>query len=286
VFLNPDSGDVLICDNDNVRVNQQVVSGVLGTPRFMAPEIVRGEARPSTQTDLFSLSVLLFYLFMLHHPLEGLKESSIHCFDLPAQRKLYGTDPVFIFDPENDSNRPDPKYHTCVLQRWPVYPACFTDLFVKAFTKGLSDPSHGRVRESEWRIAMAQLRDSIVYGPTGAENFYCEKYQAEHGGKLRPCWATGKEISPPLRLEIGRSMIVLNRDTKLYPHHVDDQRRWDFETPAAEITQHPSDPRVWGLKNLSGEKWVVRLPAGDTRNVKLVVGTKISFGRAEGVLVQ
>ena len=53
----PDSGEALICDNDNVAVDKQEQSGVLGTPRFMAPEIVRGEAKPSTQTDLFSLSV-------------------------------------------------------------------------------------------------------------------------------------------------------------------------------------------------------------------------------------
>jgi serine/threonine protein kinase len=50
----------LIADNDNVSVDGAGVLGVLGTPRFMAPEIVRGETVPSTQTDLFSLSVLIF----------------------------------------------------------------------------------------------------------------------------------------------------------------------------------------------------------------------------------
>jgi hypothetical protein len=50
--------------------------------------------------------------------------------------------------------------------------------------------------------------------------------------------------------------------------------------------------RLWGLKNLSDERWVARLPDGENRdvepgrNVKLAVGTKICFGRAEGVLVQ
>jgi serine/threonine protein kinase len=34
----------------------------------MAPEIVRGEAKPSNLTDLYSLGVLLFYLFHLGHP--------------------------------------------------------------------------------------------------------------------------------------------------------------------------------------------------------------------------
>lgn len=54
-FFNPDTGNVLICDNDNVSVNGMDNSNVYGTPRFMAPEIVIGKAKPSRNTDLFSL---------------------------------------------------------------------------------------------------------------------------------------------------------------------------------------------------------------------------------------
>ncbi|OQY51861.1 MAG: serine/threonine protein kinase, partial [Desulfobacteraceae bacterium 4572_88] len=62
VFFDPDTGEIRICDNDNVTVDGEATGGILGTPRFMAPEVVRGEARPSIQTDLFSLAVLLFYM--------------------------------------------------------------------------------------------------------------------------------------------------------------------------------------------------------------------------------
>ncbi len=94
VFFEPNTGEVLICDNDNVAVDGEGVASVLGTPRFMAPEIVRGEAKPNTQSDLFSLAVLLFYMMMVSHPLEGKKEASIRCFDLPAMNKIYGTEPL------------------------------------------------------------------------------------------------------------------------------------------------------------------------------------------------
>ena len=77
LFFNPDNGDVLICDNDNVSFDNSKPGGVLGTPGFMAPEIVRGEKRPSKDTDRYSLSVLLFYLFMVNHPLEGKLEGHI-----------------------------------------------------------------------------------------------------------------------------------------------------------------------------------------------------------------
>ena len=100
LFFDPDTGDVLICDNDNVSFDNSKPGGVLGTPGFMAPEIVRGEKRPSRETDRYSLSVLLFYLFMVNHPLEGRLEANIKCMDYAARVKLYGTDPVFIFDPD------------------------------------------------------------------------------------------------------------------------------------------------------------------------------------------
>ena len=77
-FLSQRWGEALICDNDNVTIDNSPTSEVLGTSHFMAPEIVRGEALPSTKTDLFSLAVLLFYMFMFHHPLEGKREADIH----------------------------------------------------------------------------------------------------------------------------------------------------------------------------------------------------------------
>ena len=152
VFFDADTGEVRICDNDNVDIDGQP-GAIGGTARFMAPELVRGEAAPSTQTDLFSLAVLLFYLLMNHHPLEGAKEAAIRCFDLPAMTKLYGTEPLFIFDPYDGSNRPMPGFHDNALAFWPIYPEFLHKLFTRAFTDGLRDPANGRVRESEWRAA-------------------------------------------------------------------------------------------------------------------------------------
>ena len=61
-FINKDTGAVLICDNDNVAPDGENL-GVGGTPGYMAPEIILHTAKPSTNTDLFSLSVILFELF-------------------------------------------------------------------------------------------------------------------------------------------------------------------------------------------------------------------------------
>jgi DNA-binding helix-hairpin-helix protein with protein kinase domain len=287
VFFDPDTGDILICDNDNVAVDGGR-GGVLGTPRFMAPEVVRGEALPSTQTDLFSLAVLLFYMLMVHHPLEGAREAAIRCLDLPAMTRLYGTEPLFIFDPRDASNRPVAGVHDNAITFWPIYPQFVRDLFTRAFTDGIRDPQNGRVRESEWRAAMVKLRDALMYcAGCGAENFYDAEALRAPGGGLRTCWACGKQLRLPPRIRVGRSVVMLNHDTQLFPHHVDDRKLYDFSRPVAAVSQHPSDPSIWGLKNLSPEKWVISASDGmrdvaPGRSVTLALGTKIHFGHLEG----
>jgi DNA-binding helix-hairpin-helix protein with protein kinase domain len=289
VFFDPDTGDVLICDNDNVTVDGEARAGILGTPRFMAPEVVRGDALPSTQTDLFSLAVLLFYMFMVHHPLEGKRELAVHCLDLPAMTRLYGTDLLFIFDPDDDSNRPMPGYHDNALTFWPLYPQSLRDLLTKAFTDGIRDPRNGRVRESEWRATMVRLRDSIVYcAHCGAENFYDADVLRASRGKPGSCWSCKKEIRLPPRIRMEKNVVMLNHDTQLFPHHIDDQKMYDFSQSVAAVTQHPKDPSIWGLKNLSNEKWVTTTADGAIkdvepgRSVTLGVGTRVNFGKTEG----
>jgi DNA-binding helix-hairpin-helix protein with protein kinase domain len=291
VFFDPDSGEALICDNDNVAVDGGDHAGVLGTPRFMAPEVVRGDAAPSTQTDLFSLAVLLFYMLMVHHPLEGKREISIRCLDLPAMTRLYGTAPVFIFDPADDSNRPVRGYHDNALDFWPIYPGFVQDLFTRAFTEGIRDPQNARVRESEWRAAMVRLRDCIVNCPScGAENFATVTPTAGAPAEPPTCWGKGcgRQVPLPAHVRMGRQIVMLNRDTRLFPHHVDDGRMYDFSQPVAVVTQHPTEPNVWGLKNVSTDPWTCRTSTGTVsdvkpgRSVRLAVGTTINFGRSEG----
>ena len=283
VFFDPDTGEILICDNDNVAVDNQSRSAVYGTPRFMAPEIVRGAATPSTQTDLFSLAVLLFYMFVMHHPLEGKKELAIKCLDLPAMKKLYGTEPLFIFDPADDANAPDPQSHRNALAFWPLYPRFLRDLFTKAFTDGIRDPQHGRVRESNWRSAMVRLRDSIIYCThCNAENFH------DHEADNDRCWSCRRELRLPPRVRIGKNFVMLNHDTLLFAHHVDEEKKYDFTQPVAAVTKHPIDPEIWGLKNISMQTWSTTNQKGEVkdvspgRSVTLALGTRINFGHTEG----
>ena len=288
VFFEPNTGEALICDNDNVAVDGETESGVLGTPRFMAPEIVRGEARPSMQTDLFSLAVLLFYMLMVHHPLEGRKESEIKCLDLPAMNKLYGFEPIFIFDPKDDTNRPMPGYHDNALAFWPLYPQFVRDLFVKAFTDGIHDPQ-ARVRESEWRAAMVQLRDAIIYCPhCGVENFYdCRAPQ----GIRRPSGnvlVVQRRPRPPAAhphrrrhsdAELGHQTLpASHRSGQAVRLHHAGRRTGPASPRSQHLGAEKHRPREMGHHHRHRRHQGRRTG----RSTRLTAGVKVNFGKLEG----
>jgi serine/threonine protein kinase len=277
VFFDPATGRPMVCDNDNVGIDGREPARVLGTARFMAPEIVRGEAQPSTLTDLFSLAVLIFYLLMFHHPLQGRRELAFACFDRDAEKQLFGTDPLFVFDPVDESNTPDPTLHAAVLQYWPLYPAFLRTDFVRAFTLGLHDPAQ-RVREGVWRAHLSRLLDGIVVCECGSENL-------TDAGSPVGCWACRRAIRSPVRLRFeGGRVLVLNSGTRVTRHHL--VRDYDFDTTIAVVAAHPSRPGVWGLRNESAAAWRSRFPGGSEqlvdpgRSAGLVPGTRIDFGAA------
>ncbi len=227
-------------------------------------------------------------MLMVHHPLEGKKETRIRCFDLPAMNRLYGEEPLFIFDPEDDSNRPVLGYHDNAIIYWQIYPQFLRDIFTKAFTDGIHDPENSRIRETEWRAALAQLRDAIVYcGNCGAENFY-DVDLLKRKARLNPCWSCQKLFREPPRIRIEKHIVMLNYDTQLFPHHIDPQSAFDFSEPIAEVNPHPTNPGVWGLRNLSHEKWVTTSGDGSIKDVepgqsvRMAKGTMINFSRTKG----
>lgn len=289
VFFDHKTGRVLICDNDNATYDGTEISSVGGTPRYMAPEIVKGEENPSKYTDLYSLSVLMFLMLYLNHPLDGLNESKIHALDLPAMNKLYGYNPIFIFDPINKENRPDPERHENALIFWELYPKFINDLFTQVFTKGLTDFENGRVLESVWRKAMIKLRDSIIYCPScGSEIFYDNSKVQE--GKNVKCWngQCGSNVKLPFRIKIEDKVVMLNHDTKLFPHHTKG-KNYDFNEATAEVVIHPTK-KIWGLKNLTSENWTLTNSDNKTieiqpgKTVTLANNYKINFGVCIGIV--
>ncbi len=265
VFFDHRTGDVLICDNDNIAQETIDNSGVLGTPRFMAPEIVVGAAKPNVASDLYSLSVLLFYLFFVHHPLEGKREAEIRCFDLPAMTKLYGTHPLFIFHPEDASNRPQPKLHENALIYWGIYPRYLKDLFTRAFTAGLLKPE-SRIPETGWLRGLEKLLASVQHCSCGAENFF-EIGRIKDPAAQSRCWSCRLPLGIPLRMRLKDEVMVLSAQAPLFAHQVQPGKRRDYKQLYGQVMRHPADPQKLGLRNLSQESWQVQSPGGRTLTV-------------------
>lgn len=285
VFFDPDTGDVLICDNDNVSVNGCDDSAVYGTPRFMAPEIVIGKAKPSRNTDLYSLSVLLFYMFMLNHPLDGRLEANIRCMDIHAMNQLYGTNPVFIFDPNDKTNRPVAGYQDNALIYWPLYPKKIRDLFVQAFTVGLATPNR-RVTENKWLDALTDLLSGIMICPNcGAEIFY-DPYKIS-ADKKHICWGCNCIQKIPTVLSFDKHKIILNEDTKIYSNLINNDK--DMDTVVGSVVRNPNNPNLLGIHNEDHKAWIyiksdnteITLDVG--RSAAINKGTKINFQTITGV---
>jgi DNA-binding helix-hairpin-helix protein with protein kinase domain len=285
VFFNPDTGDIRIADTDNVDVNLRSGS-IKGTPGFMAPEVAKNQIQPNAMSDRFSLAVLLFFIFMLGHPLKGKRELTLpyDATDPDKSRRLCEDDPLFVFDPNNDSNRPVPGEHDPLLNFWPIYPTSLRRLFTRAFTEGIRDPD-GRVMENEWRKEMCALRDSIFYCiHCTAENFF-DLELVRQKKPMNPCWSCGRTLEVPPRMRLGADfdphLLVLSPGAQLFPHHIEGDT-YNFSRVLGEVINSP-----FGLRNLSLLSWSShngdgsQVAIGRGQVLPLNQDCQINFGRVE-----
>lgn len=276
-FVNPQNGDVLICDNDNVAPYGENL-GIAGKCRYMAPEVVMGKKRPDSHTDRFSLAVVLYMLLFLNHPLEG-KRTMCPCLTEELERKFYGSDPVFVWDTANDSNRPVRGVHTNEIKLWPLYPDFVRKTFEKAFSHEVmvgNDTTH-RVIEKEWQEVFTTLRDLTVKCSCGSETFIDPSQQTCR------CINCGKNLERPPILKVKKYQAALAPGKKIYACHVQYDSD-DFKEARGEVISSRNNPSVLGLKNDSSTTWEAILPNGTSKGypsgqvIKIGKGMKINFG--------
>ncbi len=134
-------------------------------------------------------------------------------------------------------------------------------------------------------FSVSVLRDSIIYCPAcGAENFY----DTERVENAKPIisWNCNRSIPLPMRLRLDGNVIMLNHDTKIYPHHLG--TLYDFSKPVAEVAQNPNNPAQWGLRNFSAKNWTATFLDGHMvevqpgKAVSLNDQMKVNFDEKEG----
>ena len=276
-FVRPTDGDVLICDCDNIAPYGEHL-GIAGKPGYMAPEIVRGEKAPDKLTDRYSLAVVLFRLLLRGDPLEGGRVLKSVCLTEEAERRHYGFEPMFVYDSNDDSNRPVRGVHNNIIKFWKIMPDYIRDAFTYSFTTGLYEPQK-RLIEKQWLDLLIRLRGDITACPCGAQGFLPTSPTDDEGRIICPC---GQHYAKPLSLVDGKHDVCRSFPRVLL---YDGARLFDEDVhEIAEVVRNKLNPSLWGLKNLSQGEWEYTLPNGTTKvacgggAVPIFVGTTVKIG--------
>ena len=175
VLVDPVSGSACIIDIDGLVVPGKFPPDVVGTPDFIAPEVIAtlrlakedtDRKLPSALTDRHALAVLIYMYLFYRHPLRGEK---VHDVDaIKDEEMTMGTHALFVEHPTDHSNRVKPDQLSKAQLPWgnpgimphTIAGPLLSTLFKKAFVDGLHSP-HERPTPSEWENAIIRTMDMI-----------------------------------------------------------------------------------------------------------------------------
>lgn len=275
IVINTQTGDVLVCDNDNVAPYGYNL-GIQGKFKYMAPEVAINAFKPDKHSDRFSLAVLLFYILCKGHPYDGVQRLSGQL--TPAlQEKIYGTEPVFIFHPTDKSNRPDPEVDKNPIKIWPLLPSFIQKCFIETFTKGM--PKVGRelkeielerqerTSEVEWKKALYLWLESMVTCP------HCDcsitpEIDVNNRISMSRCPHCNKKLDLKLPvMEIIKNnkvvrKIILEEDKFVSTRSV---TSIDSKDPAFVVERSKKVKNLLGIRNILNFGWKCSQPGSEDR---------------------
>lgn len=198
-LIDPTSGQACLIDIDGLVVPGKHPPTVVGTPDFIAPEVVAtthldpkdpNRKLPSRTTDLHALAVLIYMYLLYRHPLRGDKVFDPN--DSQRDEELgMGSQALFVEHPTDKSNRIKPENLRPSEQPWKdtdkipytVVGAYLADLFKRAFVDGLHNPQ-ARPTADEWERALVKTVDLLQ----PCSNAACEqKWYAFDNSKHPKC---------------------------------------------------------------------------------------------------
>ena len=254
-FINPETGDVLICDTDNIVANNSGAGFDGGKPRYMAAEVVDG-GHPNTNSDLFSLAIILYRIFILDHPLEGKLTASYPCLDDQTERFLYGKGAVFTFDSNDDRNRPSHIHRNANL-RWSMCPPSLQKMFQSALGhEAIIDPNK-RVRDNEWKRLFVKLRRELIvcHNKKHSSDLDFMYELASNASPICPFCKQETPVTCKMVFDGTNEEYVLTRHKKLY--------LGDSTIPVGYCRIRTVDGRTdLGIQNLSGDTWRIQTATG------------------------
>ena len=173
VLIDPVSGKAAIIDIDGLVVPGRFPPDVIGTPDFIAPEVMATKHLPKNDpnrklpnilTDRHALAIMIYMYLLYRHPLRGGK---IHDADPQKDEELsMGANALFIEHPTDKSNCPKINQVKPTYLPWAdvnkisynITGPYLKSLFDKAFIDGLHSPNV-RPTADEWEHALIKTID-------------------------------------------------------------------------------------------------------------------------------
>jgi serine/threonine protein kinase len=202
ILVNKDPGVASICmiDIDNIYIPGGDSGNILGTSRYMAPEIMNKQMQPDIFTDDYSLAVILFELLRCGHPYVGdMVEDGTPEQQEQAYRGLYP------YVDEEDS----PNMSTQMLPAEVVFTTKLANLFHKTFVKG-KENRVARATAREFALACLEASNKVMKCPE------CGHWHFASPDKNRKyfCPWCDEENSRPFFLQFKDRYYVLDAKTR------------------------------------------------------------------------
>lgn len=244
IFIHPKTGRVLIANTEFAGSGwgawKPARSG-----RIAAPGYIAGDGQVSNR---YMLAVLLFELLYLHHPLEGERAALYPVMDEKAEKKIYGTNPCFVYDQKDETNRPVRGIHINLIRRWGLYPEFIKEAFTAAFRQEVLKGRGSFVDITEWYRIFIKLRSYIVPCTCGMENIW-----QPGESKCRRC--KNPLFQTNLYYRIGQDSYPVLPGTKLYRCQL--YGGFDYTGIAGEFIRTKNNSSIFHLQNVTNSTWTV-----------------------------
>ena len=307
VLIDPSSGQAAIIDIDGLVVPGKFPPDVLGTPDFIAPEVIETKhlkindpARqlPKITTDRHALAVLVYMYLLYRHPLRGRKVWDTT--DPAKDEELsMGAKAMFVEHPTDATNRV--KVNDLQASQLPqgdpakipytVTGPHLKKLFERAFIDGLHNPA-ARPSADEWEQALLKTVDLMQ----PCQNPACWHKWFVFANTTKPrcpfCGTEYKGQLPVLDLYSSRRAgsftpddyrVMVYNDQYLYPWHVN-----RFLSPNEKLTEEEKKPV--GYFKFHNGKWIfinqkLKELEDKTENKKIPIGQAVELTEGKQILL-
>ncbi|MBD7970424.1 protein kinase domain-containing protein [Paenibacillus gallinarum] len=181
ILISRNHRSIVLIDSDNLTSTSLFTSSILGTPRYIAPELFMLSKQPNSITDTYSFAVILFELLRLGHPLIG--DVILNGTPEMEEDAVKGH-VVYVDHPNDESNR-----NSSILPADVLLTEELRGLFQKMFVDGLHEHMK-RPTLYEFTSALQRAEDQLIK----CDNIQCHAFYYAQDGHAQVCpWCRQKK---------------------------------------------------------------------------------------------